>query len=84
MRGKRYNAHCCFDYGNSEDTLTAGKDYGCGAMEAIYFGDSKWVPHSPWTAPDGNRGQGSGSGIGDIGRTDARHHGTLCDGITLL
>ena len=64
MSGKRYNEHCCFDYGNSEDTLTAGKDYGCGAMEAIYFGDSRWVPHSPWTAPDGNRGQGSGPWVG--------------------
>ena len=45
MSGQRYNDHCCFDYGNSENTQTAGKDYGCGAMEAIYFGNSQWVPH---------------------------------------
>lgn len=64
MSGKRYNEHCCFDYGNSEDTMTAGKDYGCGAMEAIYFGDSRWVPHAPWTAPDGNRGHGNGPWVG--------------------
>ena len=36
------------------DRNTAGKDYGCGAMEAIYFGDSNWVAHSPWTAPGGS------------------------------
>jgi non-reducing end alpha-L-arabinofuranosidase len=68
MSGKRFNEHCCFDYGNSEDTITATKtgpnDYGCGSMEAIYFGDSRWVPHSPWTAPDGNRGHGSGPWVG--------------------
>ena len=39
-------------------------DYGCGSMEAIYFGNSSWVPHAPWTAPDGNRGQGSGPWVG--------------------
>jgi hypothetical protein len=33
-------------------------------MEAIYFGNSNWVPHSPWTAPNGNRGQGSGPWVG--------------------
>ena len=64
MRGHRYNEHCCFDYGNSENTQTAGKDYGCGAMEAIYFGDSNWVAHPPWTAPDGNRGRGNGPWVG--------------------
>ena len=68
MSGKRFNEHCCFDYGNSEDTITATKtgpnDYGCGSMEAIYLGDSRWVPHSPWTAPDGNRGQSSGPWVG--------------------
>ena len=64
MSGHRYNEHCCFDYGNSENTQTAGKDYGCGAMEAIYFGDSNWVAHPPWTAPDGNRGRGNGPWVG--------------------
>ena len=65
MSGKRFNEHCCFDYGNSENTITATKeDYGCGSMEAIYFGNSNWVPHAPWTAPDGNRGHGSGPWVG--------------------
>jgi non-reducing end alpha-L-arabinofuranosidase len=62
---RSYNQHCCFDYGNSENTITATKeDYGCGSMEAIYFGNSNWVPHAPWTAPDGNRGHGSGPWVG--------------------
>ena len=44
MSGTHYNDQCCFDYGNSE---TDDSDDGCGAMEAIYFGNSRWVPHPP-------------------------------------
>ena len=35
MSGTHFNDQCCFDYGNSEDTITANGDYGSGAMEAI-------------------------------------------------
>ena len=39
MSGTNYNDQGCFDYGNSE---TDDKDDGCGAMEAIYFGNAHW------------------------------------------
>ena len=35
MSGTHYNGECCFDYGNSENTITANGDYNSGAMEAI-------------------------------------------------
>ena len=37
MSGKRFNGHCCFDYGNSENTTAQpvhSGDYACGAMAA--------------------------------------------------
>merc|ERR1719321_1795601 len=52
MTGKRFNSHCCFDYGNAE---TNGKDDGCGTMEAIYFGNAHW---------QGNSGDGDGPWVG--------------------
>merc|ERR1719321_1527953 len=52
MTGKRFNSHCCFDYGNAE---TNGKDDGCGTMEAIYFGNAHW---------QGNTGDGDGPWVG--------------------
>jgi hypothetical protein len=38
--GKRYNGHCCFDYGN---TNIENVNNGAGSMEAIYFGNAEWA-----------------------------------------
>lgn len=36
---KQLGHGCCFDYGNSENSITSkNKSQGSGAMEAIYFG----------------------------------------------
>merc|ERR1719498_1295439 len=37
--GKRFNGHCCFDYGN---TNLANKNEGAGTMESVYFGNANW------------------------------------------
>lgn len=55
MSGTHFNGECCFDYGNSENTITANGDYNSGAMEAIYFGNAHWK---------GNTGLGSGPWVG--------------------
>jgi len=65
MSGKNYNDQCCFDYGNSE---TNDQDDGCGAMEAIYFGDAHWKGNSgaggqgPWAGADLESGMYYGGG----------------------
>ena len=64
MSGYRYNAGCCFDYGNSE---TSDKDDGCGAMEAIYFGNANWhgntgAGQGPWVGADLEQGMYYGGG----------------------
>lgn len=52
---------CCFDYGNSENSITAqNRSDGAGAMEAIYFGRTHWQGNSgdnstydgPWLGAD--------------------------------
>ncbi len=54
--GTRYNAGCCFDYGNSE---TDRKADGAGAMDAINFGNECWFSSTapctgsgPWVQAD--------------------------------
>ena len=49
MSGTHYNNGCCFDYGNSENSVTAqNKSDGAGAMEAIYFGNkTAYWKHQP-------------------------------------
>jgi hypothetical protein len=43
MSGSHYNGRCCFDYGNSENSVVAKNiSQGAGTMEAIYFGDAHW------------------------------------------
>jgi hypothetical protein len=60
--GTHHNGECCFDYGNAE---TNGQDNGNGAMEAIYFGDSRvWGSGSgngPWVMADLENGLFSGA-----------------------
>jgi len=62
--GKRYNAGCCFDYGNAEtDNHADGK----GAMEAVYWGNSsnpKWsrgTGRGPWVMADLENGLWAGN-----------------------
>lgn len=65
MSGKHYNGGCCFDYGNSE---TNDRDDGCGAMEAIYFGNAHWRGNTgagkegPWVGADLEQGMYYGGG----------------------
>ena len=53
MSGSRHTgadaAHkgCCFDYGNSENSIAAkNTSDGSGAMEAIYFGNTHWMQNA--------------------------------------
>ena len=71
MSGTHYNDRCCFDYGNSENSITArNKSDGAGAMEAIYFGSSHWQGNSgdnsssdgPWVGADLEAGMYYGGG----------------------
>merc|ERR1719191_1376632 len=56
MSGTHYNGKCCFDYGNSENSVDAKNiSQGAGTMEAIYFGNANW---------QGNRGDGDGPWVG--------------------
>jgi hypothetical protein len=65
MSGTHTNGECCFDYGNSE---TNDKDDGCGAMEAIYFGNAHWHGNTgaggtgPWVGADLEQGMYYGGG----------------------
>ena len=64
--GKRFNAGCCFDYGNAE---TNNHDDGRGAMEAVNWGSwnasrSGWsggVGRGPWVMADLENGVWAGS-----------------------
>jgi len=55
--GRRFNAGCCFDYGNAE---TSNRDEGKGTMEAVYWGSfnasrAGWSSGSgagPWVMAD--------------------------------
>jgi hypothetical protein len=63
--------HCCFDYGNSENSVLAknGSD-GAGTMEAIYFGNARWHGNKgdnsmfdgPWVGADLEAGMYYGGG----------------------
>lgn len=56
MSGTHYNGKCCFDYGNSENSVVArNHSQGAGTMEAIYFGNAHW---------QGNTGDGEGPWVG--------------------
>ena len=48
MTGKRFGNRCCFDYGNSE---ADDKGDGAGAMEAIFFGVSRWQGNTGYADP---------------------------------
>lgn len=62
---------CCFDYGNSENSVLAhnGSD-GAGTMEAIYFGNARWHANrgdnskfdGPWVGADLEAGMYYGGG----------------------
>ena len=67
MSGTHFNDKCCFDYGNSENTVTADGDYNAGAMEAIYFGNAHWKGNTalgsgPWVGADLEAGMYYGGG----------------------
>lgn len=71
MSGTHFNDKCCFDYGNSENTITADGDYGSGAMEAIYFGNAHWKGNTgfdsgPWVGADLEAGMYYGGGNATI------------------
>jgi hypothetical protein len=62
---------CCFDYGNSENSITSNnKSVGSGAMEAIYFGNTHWMNNTgdmstsdgPWLGADLEAGMYYGGG----------------------
>ena len=62
---------CCFDYGNSENSVRAlNKSDGAGAMEAIYFGSTHWQQNTgdnttidgPWVGADLEAGMYYGGG----------------------
>ena len=55
MSGTHYNGGCCFDYGNSENSVAAHNiSQGAGTMEAIYFGNAHWQGnHGDNTTSDG-------------------------------
>ena len=62
---------CCFDYGNSENSVYAqNKSDGAGAMEAIYFGSTHWqgntgdnsTVNGPWVGADLEAGMYYGGG----------------------
>jgi hypothetical protein len=59
--GTRFDAYCCFDYGNAE---TDGKDDGNATMEALYWGSStQWSRgggNGPWVAADLENGMFEG------------------------
>ena len=64
--GRRFNAGCCFDYGNAE---TSNRDEGKGTMEAVYwgswnssrFGWSGGAGQGPWVMADLENGLWAGS-----------------------
>lgn len=74
MSGTRHQAGgggCCFDYGNSENSVVAkNRSDGAGAMEAIYFGNAHWMGNSgdnasvdgPWVGADLEAGMYYGGG----------------------
>ena len=71
MSGTHYNGRCCFDYGNSENSVVAkNMSDGAGAMEAIYFGNGHWQGNSgdnstsdgPWVGADLEAGMYYGGG----------------------
>lgn len=71
MSGTHFNGECCFDYGNSENTVlnpVHTGDYACGAMEAIYFGNAHWLGNTgdgntgPWVGADLEAGMYYGGG----------------------
>jgi hypothetical protein len=59
--GMRFDAYCCFDYGNAE---TNGTDDGNATMEALYWGSStQWSRgggSGPWVAADLENGMFEG------------------------
>ncbi|MFF5329250.1 alpha-L-arabinofuranosidase B [Streptomyces rubradiris] len=61
LDGSHYNSGCCFDYGNAE---TNSRNNGNGAMETVYFGNSKaWgygTGNGPWVMADLENGLFSG------------------------
>ena len=68
---KQLGRGCCFDYGNSENSITAkNHSDGAGAMEAIYFGNTHWqgntgddsVMDGPWVGADLEAGMYYGGG----------------------
>lgn len=71
MSGDHYNDRCCFDYGNSENSVKAlNKSEGAGTMEAIYFGNAHWLGNTgdnstqdgPWIGADLECGMYYGGG----------------------
>jgi len=62
--GRRYNAGCCFDYGNAEKD---NHDDGKGTMEAVYWGNSsapgwsKGTGNGPWVMADLEQGLWAGN-----------------------
>ena len=68
MSGTHYNGRCCFDYGNSENSIAAlNTSEGAGTMEAIYFGDAHWQSNEgdgdgPWVGADLECGMYYGGG----------------------
>lgn len=64
--GTRYNANCCFDYGNGE---TNSRDTGNGHMEALYFGTGgRWgsgAGKGPWIMADLENGLFGGPNTGN-------------------
>ena len=67
-RRQKGGGGCCFDYGNSENSVVAkNRSDGAGAMEAIYFGDARWMGNSgdgdgPWVGADLEAGMYYGGG----------------------
>ena len=68
--GTHFNASCCFDYGNTEQT---NFDTGPGHMDAVYFGSRCWIPlcngSGPWVMADLEDGLfagGDGSNLNNI------------------
>jgi len=68
---KQLGKGCCFDYGNSENSVYAkNKSDGAGAMEAIYFGNTHWQGNTgdnsssngPWVGADLEAGMYYGGG----------------------
>ena len=64
--GTRFNAGCCFDYGNAE---TDNRADGKGAMEAVYWGNisapawSRGTGQGPWVMADMEAGVWAGNQV---------------------